>query len=597
MRRLPSLLLCLALPAVLATEAAAQTALPDGSYMVPPNWELTPSGLGAGAKFRLLFITSTTRNARSAAIADYNTRVRNLASGSGHLAIRPYSALFNAVGSTRTVDARDNTNSNTATDGAGVPIHWLNGPKVADDYADFYDENWDNEALASLRSQTGMAGAFTSLPQVWTGTSANGRASSTLHLGTTGANAGLGSPGASGGAGPLSGRFDSKGKQHHLYALSPVFVTPPADGVFTVPKDWPLTPTGLLPDTRFRLLFVTSTTRDAQSADIADYNRHAQAAATTGHVAIRSWSSQFQALASTSTVDARDNTASDGAGVPIHWLNGKRVANDYADFYDGSWDNEAAADLRHEGGGVGSGASPNIWTGTSANGTKAVTLHLGNTTWNNALVGRPDFATGGPIDSRQIDPKSSLRRLYALSPLFVTPKSPPPSPLPASGAYAAPDELTPSGLPDGGAGFRLLFLTSTTRDARSSDIADYDGHVQAAAARGHPAVRAYGPLFKALASTSTVDARDNTNTNTATDGAGVPIHWLNGKQVADDYADLYDNSWDNEAPADIRSETGLAGGVQHRARSLDRHERLGRQGLFASSRRLGQLRSQRPPRQ
>ena len=28
-----------------------------------------------------------------------------------------------------------------------MPIHWLNGNKVADDYADFYDEDWDEEAI------------------------------------------------------------------------------------------------------------------------------------------------------------------------------------------------------------------------------------------------------------------------------------------------------------------------------------------------------------------------------------------------------------------------------------------------------------------
>ena len=27
-----------------------------------------------------------------------------------------------------------------------MPIYWLNGNKVADDYADFYDEDWDDEA-------------------------------------------------------------------------------------------------------------------------------------------------------------------------------------------------------------------------------------------------------------------------------------------------------------------------------------------------------------------------------------------------------------------------------------------------------------------
>ncbi len=560
-RRLLLALACLLAPAVSATEAAAQTALPDGSYLVPPNWELTPSRVGAGARFRLLFITSTTRNAQSADIADYNSHVQ-AAAAAGHAAIQPYSALFSALASTQTVDARDNT----ATTGTGVSIHWLNGAKVADNYADFYDNNWDNEAAASLRSETGLAGAFSSEPIVWTGSTGSGVKQFVNNLGTAqDGRAMTGRPNQQIG-GPINGGvIRAKTQLHPLYALSPVFVTPPADGVFTVPRDWPLTPPGLLADTRFRLLFVTSTTRNAQPTDIAHYNRHVQAAAAAGHEAIRPWSAQFQAVASTSTVDARDNTdsntATDGAGVPIHWLNGKQVADDYADFYDNAWDNEAVADLRTEAGVAGSSAAnPSIWTGTSANGTKAVSLHLGNTNGNSALVGRLDFATGGPIDSGRTNLKSRARRLYALSPLFVTPKLTTPSPLPGSTAYAAPDELTPSGLPDDGAGFRLLFLTSTERNAASKDIADYDEHVQAAAARGHLAIRAYGPLFKALASTPTVDARDHTMTNTATKGTiDVPIHWLGGAKVADDYADFYDNTWDNEAAAAIRSETGMAG--------------------------------------
>ena len=50
------------------------------------------------------------------------------------------------VGCTEDVDARDNTGTNTHTDGAGVPIYWLNGSKVADDNADFYDGDWAHEA-------------------------------------------------------------------------------------------------------------------------------------------------------------------------------------------------------------------------------------------------------------------------------------------------------------------------------------------------------------------------------------------------------------------------------------------------------------------
>ena len=42
-------------------------------------------------------------------------------------------------------DARLRTDTTwTATD-RGVPIYWLNGARVADDYADFYDGTWENE--------------------------------------------------------------------------------------------------------------------------------------------------------------------------------------------------------------------------------------------------------------------------------------------------------------------------------------------------------------------------------------------------------------------------------------------------------------------
>ena len=63
--------------------------------------------------------------------------------------------------------------------------------------------------------------------------------------------------------------------------------------------------------------------------------------AAAGHTNIRPYSDQFRVVGSTAAVDARDNTGTTGTGVPIYWLNGAKVANNYADFYDGSWSNEA----------------------------------------------------------------------------------------------------------------------------------------------------------------------------------------------------------------------------------------------------------------
>ena len=114
-------------------------------------------------------------------------------------------------------------------------------------------------------------------------------------------------------------------------------------------------------------------------------------------------------------------------------------------------------------------------------------------------------------------------------------------------------------IPDGtaiGDGFRLLFVTSNERNAESTDIDDYNRFVQnrAASRHGHDDIRPYGSQFQALASTESINARDNTATNPDEDGRGVPIWWFNGRRVADDYRDFWDRTWDNQDPG--RDEDG-----------------------------------------
>ena len=161
-RLFAGLSLAVALLAFLATLAAlpapplqAQTTT---EVEVPHNWSLKPDGLGGGDQFRLLFLSSTKTDATSTDIADYNTFIRDLAA-TGHTDIQAYSAGFRAVGYTPAVDAQDNTGTNTNTDGAGVLIYWLNGTKVADDNADFYDGDWDDEA--NDKDQSGTNGLNT----------------------------------------------------------------------------------------------------------------------------------------------------------------------------------------------------------------------------------------------------------------------------------------------------------------------------------------------------------------------------------------------------------------------------------------------------
>ena len=61
--------------------------------------------------------------------------------------------------------------------------------------------------------------------------------------------------------------------------------------------------------------------------------------------------------------------------------------------------------------------------------------------------------------------------------------------------------------------------------------------------------RSYSGGFRALGSTENVNVREHTETRDT--DTSVPIYYLNGEKVADDYADLYDGTgWDSDVPFD-----------------------------------------------
>ncbi|MXW11509.1 MAG: hypothetical protein F4Z73_01240 [Synechococcus sp. SB0668_bin_13] len=130
-------------------------------------------------------------------------------------------------------------------------------------------------------------------------------------------------------------------------------------------------PSGLQGGDQFRLLFVSSTSGEATSADINLYNNLIQLSSGAGHQDLRPYYNQFRALISTARngdtapVNARDNTSTTGTGVPIYWVNAAKVADDYTDFYDGTWDSNAAT--------LASGSRTTtvtrVWTGSASNGT------------------------------------------------------------------------------------------------------------------------------------------------------------------------------------------------------------------------------------
>ena len=121
---------------------------------VPSNWPLKPPGLNVGDEFRLVFMGKNSRNADSTDIAVYDAYVQGRIAGIGHADIKAYASHFKVLGSTATVNAR----THTGTTGTGdVPIYWLDGPKVADNYADFYDGSWNDKDGATLEDGTSLS--------------------------------------------------------------------------------------------------------------------------------------------------------------------------------------------------------------------------------------------------------------------------------------------------------------------------------------------------------------------------------------------------------------------------------------------------------
>ena len=192
-----------------------------------------------------------------------------------------------------------------------------------------------------------------------------------------------------------------------LMAL-PLQAQTPDPAVTKVPEDWSLKPDDLVVGDQFRLLFVSTTTRDGSSADIADYNTHVQTAAAAGHADIQAYSSGFRALACTATTDARDNTATTGTGVPIYWVNSSRVTQDYDDLYDGSWSTHTA--LGEDG--VFAGLDEAL-TGCSSDGTAHPDSPLGADT----VITGWAIAPGNQINYRD-RPNSVAYKVYGLSEVF-----------------------------------------------------------------------------------------------------------------------------------------------------------------------------------
>ena len=196
---------------------------------------------------------------------------------------------------------------------------------------------------------------------------------------------------------------------------------------------------------QYRLVFVSSTRTNALSGDIAYYNAHVQAAASSAGLGSVTWNaiaSTSAAHGGTATVDARDNTSTnftvDPVGMGIFLIDGSTIiADNYTDLWDGTIDNRLDKDENgavvptHDG---PMGAWKSVWAGTTTSGMNRGVAALGGN--NRADLGLAQSTTAHWIRRADINPTDAddLCYVYAMSsPLTLTDDSTGPPPVAIAG--------------------------------------------------------------------------------------------------------------------------------------------------------------------
>ncbi len=124
----------------------------------------------------------------------------------------------------------------------------------------------------------------------------------------------------------------------------------------------------------YRLIFVTEGGVSATSTDIGFYNGAVTSQADQS-ASLAALATNWSAVVSTPTGHARDYTStipgSDGVGIPIYNLQGERIANNYADLWDGyllgDHSTIESGGVRYNQFGIDPGLEL-VWTGTNQGG-------------------------------------------------------------------------------------------------------------------------------------------------------------------------------------------------------------------------------------
>ena len=498
---------------------------------VPWHWDLVPEDLWrSGGDFRLIFLTDAGFAPDSTDIEDYNRFVEEQARAPDTPeALRTYHRWFRVLGSTADVDARDNTASTGL--GIGVPTYWLQGDRVADRYSDFYNSQWFVETSPTNRRGTTLSINALTGRDVITGSESDGRKKDGNALGdemvAMGRLDGVNGVPLPVGAADLTVANTDTSKSY--YALSPLFRV--SEGRTLPPPEPCQSPPALLCAT------LTSVLAAHEGYTSPELYPHDPGGSMT------------------------DDTFSYG-GIEYTILALTSNYRPFEDYYQvfmivtPQLPDLAGSELRLDI----SGTTLEDFLVTQLTGGLNTQLLKSNLSAH-ALPDGNQFsvaihdrtvATGPPLvsydsvlNSGNLPAGSQFRVMFA-------------------GLYVGHDATY---VDDG----RELKICDTDPDQpecaideENTNIHDYNLLVQQMARWGGASAAVHysgipisgerrAPFFRALISTAGTDARDNTATtytysdddDDTNDDLGVPIYWLTGKKVADDYRDFYDGTWDN----------------------------------------------------
>ena len=167
------------------------------------------------------------------------------------------------------------------------------------------------------------------------------------------------------------------------------------------------TPSGLAVGTKFRFLFVTSSDINAWGGSAGDYDSFVttNAGGATYNGSVVSW----KAIASTSTVDARDNVGGYGDNVAVYLVNGTKLANNMTTGSGGLWSGSLLATPNIN---ISSGTrNVATFTGSNADGTKSGAVLGGST---NPTAGSSSYTNGRWLNFTTFN-RSTPLALYGVS--------------------------------------------------------------------------------------------------------------------------------------------------------------------------------------